>query len=146
MVGICSAGLALLQSETSDTIPVLEDVLSKHASVFCEGLGKMKNIQAWIQLKQDVQPWLWRACPIAFAYKPAVNEALRGLEAEGVIKKVATRKWAAPIVTPVKKDGGVRVCGDFKVTIIPPFGNQWVPSSLHWWCTLFSDLDMCHAY
>lgn len=53
-----------------------------------------------------------------------MNEALRGLEAEGVIKKVATRKWAAPIVTPVKKDGGVRVCGDFKVTIIPPFGNQ----------------------
>lgn len=60
-----------------------------------------------------------------------MNEALRGLEAEGVIKKVATRKWAAPIVTPVKKDGGVRVCGDFKVTIIPPFGNQCVPSSLH---------------
>lgn len=57
-------------------------------------------------------------------HKAALNEALRGLEAEGVIKKVATRKWAAPIVTPVKKDGGVRVCGDIKVTIIPPFGNQ----------------------
>ena len=30
----------LLQLETSDTIPVLEDVLSKHASIFSEGLGK----------------------------------------------------------------------------------------------------------
>ena len=124
MVRVYSAGLALLQSETSDTIPALEDLVSKHASVFCEGLGKMKNIQAQIQLKQDARPRLWRACPIAFAHKAALNEALRGLEAKGVIKKVATRKWAAPIVTPVKKDGGVRVCGDIKVTIIPPFGNQ----------------------
>ena len=34
----------LLQLETSDTIPTLEDVLSKHSNVFSEGLGKMKNI------------------------------------------------------------------------------------------------------
>ena len=41
----------LLQLEASKTIPALEDVLSKHASVFSEGLGKMKNIQAWIQMR-----------------------------------------------------------------------------------------------
>ena len=52
MVRDYSAGLALLQSETSHTIPALEDVLSKHAGVFCEGLGKMKNIQAQIQLNK----------------------------------------------------------------------------------------------
>ena len=34
----------LLRLETSDATPALEDVLSKHASVFSEGLGKMKNI------------------------------------------------------------------------------------------------------
>ena len=46
-----------------------------------------------------------------------MDEALRELQAEGVIKKVATSEWAAPIVTPAKKDGSVRVCGDFQVTI-----------------------------
>ena len=45
-----------------------------------------------------------------------MDTALKELKAEGVIKNVATGEWAAPIVT-LMKDGGVRVCGDFKVTI-----------------------------
>ena len=77
----------------------------------------MKNIQARIQIKENAQPRFWKARPVALTRKPAVDEALRELEAEGVINKVATSEWAAPIVTPVKKDGSVRVCGDFKVTI-----------------------------
>lgn len=56
---------------------------------------------------------------IVLARKPVVDEALTELEAEGVIKKVPTSEWVAPIVTLVKKDGSVRVCGDFKVTINP---------------------------
>lgn len=36
----------LLQLETSDVITALDEVLSKYESVFSEGLGKMKNIQA----------------------------------------------------------------------------------------------------
>ena len=43
-----------------------------------------------------------------------MDEALKELEVEGVIKKVATSEWAAPIVTPVKKDGSVRICGDLR--------------------------------
>ena len=110
----------LLRLGTSNVVPALEEVLSKHAlSVFSEGLGRMKNIQARIQLKEGSRPRFWKAHPIALARKPAVDQALRELEAGGVIKKVVTSKWATPIVTPVKKDGSVRVCGDFKVTINP---------------------------
>ena len=39
--------------------------------------------------------------------------------AEGVIEKVATSEWVAPIVTPMRKDGIVKVCGDFMVAIKP---------------------------
>ena len=46
----------LLCLETSDTIPALDNVLSNHASVFSEGLGKMKNIQAQIQIKESARP------------------------------------------------------------------------------------------
>ena len=143
----------LLHLETSDATPALEDVLSKHASVFSQGLGKMKNIQAQIQIKESAWPRSWKACSVALARKPAVDEALRELEAEGVIKKVATGEWAATIVTPVKKDGSVRVCGDFKVTINSQLEVDEYPlpriadiyASL---CggTLFSVLDLRHAY
>lgn len=81
-----------------------------------------------------------------------VDEALRELEAERVIKKVATSEWAAPIVTPVKKDGSVRVCGDFKVTINSQLEVDEYPlpriediyASLGGG-TLFSVIDLRHA-
>ena len=102
----------LLQLGTSTTVSVLEEVLSKHAlTVFFEGLGRVKSVQARIQLKEGARPQFWKPRPIALARKPAVDEALRELDAEGVIKKVVTSEWAAPIVTPVKKGGSVRVCG-----------------------------------
>lgn len=49
--------------------------------------------------------------------KLVVDEVLRELEVEGVIKKVVISEWVVLIVIFVKKDGSVRVCGDFKVII-----------------------------
>ena len=43
----------LLQLGTSDVVPALEEVLSKHAlSVFSKCLVRMKSIEARIQLKE----------------------------------------------------------------------------------------------
>jgi len=143
----------LLRLETSDTIPALEEVLSNHASVFSQGLGKMKNIQARIQIKGNARPRFWKARSVVLARKPAVDEALRELEDEGVVQKVATSEWAAPIVTPAKKDGSVRVCGDFKVTNNSQLEVDEYPlphiddiyTSLGGG-TLFSVIDLRHAY
>ena len=106
----------------------------------------MKN-QALIQLQKRC------SASILESFKPAVNDALRGLEAEEVIEKVATSEWAAPIMTPMRKDGIVRVCGDFMVTIKPQLeiGEFPVPSADDIYAslsrgTLFSVLDLRHAY
>ena len=107
------------QLDAADIAPALEKVLNKHANVFSDWLGTLKNIKARLHPKGDAKPRFWKARPLAFARKPAVDEALRKLEGEGVIKKVETSEWVAPIVTSVEKDGIARTCGDFKVTVNP---------------------------
>ena len=52
---------------------------------------------------------------------------LDALETKGVIKPVAHSDWAAPIVTPIKKDGEARICGDFKVTVNPQLAVDEYP-------------------
>ena len=84
------------------------DVLDRHAAVFSDELGRLLNIKARIQLKEEPKPRFWKARPVA---NPAVERGLDQLEAEGIVKRVIHSEWAAPIVTPIvtpiKKDGEV---------------------------------------
>ncbi len=41
------------------------------------------------------------------------------LESAGVLEKTDHSEWATPIVIVPKKDGRVRICGDYSVTINP---------------------------
>ena len=73
--------------------------------------------------------------------------------AEGVIEKVATSEWAAPIVTPMRKDGTVKVSRDFTVTIKPQLeiDEFLLPRVDDTYGSLgrdkfFSVLDLRHAY
>ena len=105
----------------------LQDVLNRHTAVFSDELGQLKGIKARVQLKENSTPRFWKARPVALARKPAVERGLDALEAKGVIKPVAHSDWAAPIVTPIKKDGEARICGDFKVTVNPQLAVDEYP-------------------
>ena len=61
--------------------------------------------------------------------------------------------WAAPIITVPKPDGGIRICGDYKVTINPILEvDQYpVPKAEDLFATLaggekFTKLDLSHTY
>ena len=65
------------------------------------------------------QPKYHRARPVPFAIREAVGQELDRLESEGIIEKVESSEWAAPIVVVPKRDGRLRLCGDYKVSINP---------------------------
>ena len=78
---------------------------------------------------------------------------LERLESSGVIHPVSTSEWAAPIVPVPKKDGRIRICGDFKVTINPVLDVEQypLPKPQDLFATLsggekFTKLDLQQAY
>ena len=88
-----------------------------------------------------------------FALKDAVGQELDRLKKQGVIKKVDSSDWAAPIVTVPKKEGQIRVCGDYKVTINQALTvDQYpLPKPEDLFATLangeqFTKLDLSQAY
>ena len=47
-----------------------------------------------------------------------MEQKLERLERAGIIKPVEFSKWAVPIVPVVKKEGSVRICGDYNLLLI----------------------------
>ena len=80
--------------------------------------------------------------------KAAVERELERLESECVLEKVDFSEWAAPIVAVPKKDGRMRICGDYKVTVDPALDiDQYpLPRSEDVFATLAGRQHFTHAY
>ncbi|XP_073963079.1 uncharacterized protein [Choristoneura fumiferana] len=63
------------------------------------------------------RPVFLRARPLAFALREPVERALEQLVRDGVLTPVDRSDWATPIVPVVKKDGNIRICADYKLTL-----------------------------
>ena len=85
--------------------------------------------------------------------KSHIEEALDQLEADSVLENVTHSDWAALIVTVPKRDGRIRVCGDYIVTVNPVLDvdKYPLPRPEDIFATLaggkrFTTLDLSHAY
>ena len=131
----------------------LDTLLKRYQEVFVDGLGTMASVYAALKLKKEASPKFFRPRPIPFALREPVEQELSRLEQEGVLKKVMHSKWAAPIVPVPKRDGKVRICGDYKVTINQAIDvDQYpLPRPTDLFATMakgksFSKLDLSQAY
>ncbi|RXN30206.1 Retrovirus-related Pol poly from transposon opus [Labeo rohita] len=131
----------------------LKAVLDNHKDLFKDGYGKIRDFQARIRVERDSKPIFHKPRPVPYALREAVAKELERLQRHGIITQVERSDWAAPIVVVPKKDGSVRVCGDYKVTInccIPP--EQYpLPNTEDLFATLaggkvFTKLDLSFAY
>ena len=133
--------------------PVQSGLLAEVPGVFSEGLGKLKDVQVKINVKNGAIPRFFKARPIPYALKEKVENELDRLQHEGIIEPVQFSEWAAPIVPVCKANGQIRICGDYKVTINRSVVEDKYPlprvndlyASLAGGET-FSKLDLRHAY
>ncbi|RXN16546.1 putative protein K02A2.6-like protein [Labeo rohita] len=108
----------------------LSVVLEKHAEVFKDGLGTMKDITAKLDIKPGSKPKCCKVRSVPYAIRAKVETALKELVTSGVIVPVSNSDWATPIVPVLKMDGSIRICGDFKVTVNPVLSADQYPLPL----------------
>lgn len=51
------------------------------------------------------------------AWKSKIENILRELISNDVLKPIDHSDWGTPLVPIIKPDGNIRICGDYKVTI-----------------------------
>ncbi|XP_049514382.1 uncharacterized protein K02A2.6-like [Dermacentor silvarum] len=131
----------------------VKDLISRFPDVFSEGLGNFAGVKAKIRVPEDVKPRFFRPRPVPFALQDMVAQELQRLQREGILRPVRTAEWAAPLVPVLKKDGKIRLCGDFKVTVnrAADIETYPVPRVEEIWAQLaggvmFSKLDLRDAY
>ena len=111
--------------------PQLQRILDKNKVVFVEGLGMLKGIEAKISADPGATPKFLKARPVPYALKAKVEQELERLQKEGIMSAVDFTEWAAPIVSVVKQDGSVRICGDYKCTVnqVSSLDNYRIPKT-----------------
>ncbi|KAK9695641.1 hypothetical protein QE152_g32437 [Popillia japonica] len=101
----------------------LEQIIEENVELFNSSLGKIKNCQVKLHIKENAKPIHIAARPIKFGIQKNVEAELERLVKQGTILPVDPNKtpieWATPTVNVPKKDGGIQICGDFRTIISP---------------------------
>ena len=150
MVGQVEVGL---EGDPFATLVTLEAVLSKHSNLFRNELGTIRGIKAKLHVRPGAKPRFHRPRSIPYALKSRVEQALENLVSKGVLEAVQLSEWAALIVPVVKRDGSIRVCGDYKLTLnqVAQVDTYPLPLIQDIFASLangksFMKLDLTHAY
>ena len=76
-----------------------------------------RGITAKLHISSIVKPHFYHPRSIAYALRSRVDQLLEKLVCEGIVVADKFAKWATPIVPVVKRDGSVRICGDYKLKV-----------------------------
>ncbi|XP_060115356.1 uncharacterized protein K02A2.6-like, partial [Heteronotia binoei] len=94
-----------------------DGVCREFPEVFDGSLGSYKGPPITLPIDPTVRPIRLKARRVPFTLKPKIEAELDRLTAQGVLEPVTYADWETPIVTPVKPNGEVRICADYKCTI-----------------------------
>ncbi|XP_054737893.1 uncharacterized protein K02A2.6-like [Anastrepha obliqua] len=95
----------------------IKAILKKYDHLFSTDLGRYTGPPVSLQIDSAVPPVRLPPRRIPFAIKGPVEEEIDRLCCQGILEPVDYSDWATPIVPVVKKDGSIRICGDYKSTL-----------------------------
>jgi hypothetical protein len=108
-------GSIKLNKMTDNIDPTVLQLNNEFPEIFDDKLGTFKT-KIHLHLK-DNTPIFCKARPLPLALRMPVERELERLQSEQVIYKVETSEYGTPIVPVIKRDGSIRICGDYKVTV-----------------------------
>ncbi|XP_037505880.1 uncharacterized protein LOC119382240 [Rhipicephalus sanguineus] len=112
------AGASVLEVAPGTVQAISHDnTRAEYTDVFSEELGLIKGPPASLMLKEGAVPKFCKARSLPYALRDKVAKELERLVSLGILSPVKHSNWATPIVPVLKKDGTVRICGDFKATL-----------------------------
>ena len=97
----------------------LDGLVSKHQDLFEGQLGLFKGIKARVELVEGAKPVYTKPLRVPYALRPKVELELGKLEKAGVITPVTSSEWATGVVVVPKKNGAIRLCGNYKTNVNP---------------------------
>jgi hypothetical protein len=93
------------------------EIRSDFPTVFAKVGPPIRGYVAEIVVNPEVSPIFHKEYSVPYAISEAVQAELSRLVESGTLERVKESKWASPLVVARKKDGSVRLCADFKVTL-----------------------------
>ena len=141
---------AILSCQTSEDLELISLKINQLSGA---GNDSIIGYKAKIPIYSTCQLPFHKARPIAYGLEKDVKNRLDEMVAKGIIQKVDSAANASPIVVVKKKSGGVRICGDYKVSLNRhiqqvPTQNLNINDLLQkiGGMTLFSRIDLEGAY
>ena len=137
----------------NEDVDISNKLKTKFPEVFKNELDLFKVGKVKLYLKENSIPVFCKPRSLPFAMRERVEMEINKLVNQGILTPVNFSEWATPIVPVLKKNGQIRICGDFKVTLNPqlhvhkypiPKVDDMLAQIKHY--KYFSKIDLSQAY
>ena len=95
----------------------LTKLLALNGEVYKDELGELKTTTVQMHINHAATPKFCKPRSVPYAVRQKVEELFR-LQKAKIIEPVQYSDWSAPIVPVIKGDGSVRICVEYKMTVI----------------------------
>lgn len=144
---------AIKAVDSIDCQKEVRKLFAEFDALFANRVGRCKDTVIDIETNDTLRPVFRKPRPVPIAYREAVERQLDEWVRSGFLTKIDTCEYGTPLVVVKKKNGELRVCGDYKSTVnqhLRDF-NYPIPTTDEIFdelsgCKYFFKLDLRSAY